>query len=143
MNLINLESVSKAFDIRPLLDGVSLGVNENERIGIVGRNGGGKSTLLKIIAQTLEPDSGRVSRSNAVKVGILSQADTAAPGASVREVVLGDIPVHEWASNSRIREVLTGLFGGYSDEVLDRDFHSLSGGERRRVNLAKLLVGLL
>ena len=140
MNLINLESVSKAFDIRPLLDGVSLGVNENERIGIVGRNGGGKSTLLKIIAQTLEPDSGRVSRSNAVKVGILSQADTAAPGASVREVVLGDIPVHEWASNSRIREVLTGLFGGYSDELLDRDFHSLSGGERRRVNLAKLLV---
>jgi ATP-binding cassette subfamily F protein uup len=140
VNLINLESVSKAFDIRPLLDGVSLGVNENERIGIVGRNGGGKSTLLKIIAQTLEPDSGRVSRSNAVKVGILSQADTAAPGASVREVVLGDIPVHEWASNSRIREVLTGLFGGYSDELLDRDFHSLSGGERRRVNLAKLLV---
>jgi ATP-binding cassette subfamily F protein uup len=140
VNLINLESVSKAFDIRPLLDGVSLGVNENERIGIVGRNGGGKSTLLKIIAQTLEPDSGRVSKSNAVKVGILSQADSAAPGASVREVVLGDIPVHEWASNSRIREVLSGLFGGHSDELLDRDFHSLSGGERRRVNLAKLLV---
>ena len=140
MNLINLESVSKAFDIRPLLDGVSLGVNENERIGIVGRNGGGKSTLLKIMAQTLEPDEGRVAKSNSVKVGILSQSDSAAPGASVREVVLGDIPVHEWASNSRIREVLTGLFGGYSDELLDRDFHSLSGGERRRVNLAKLLV---
>ena len=140
MNLINLESVSKAFDIRPLLDGVSLGVNENERIGIVGRNGGGKSTLLNIMAQTLEPDEGRVAKSNSVKVGILSQSDSAAPGASVREVVLGDIPVHEWASNSRIREVLTGLFGGYSDELLDRDFHSLSGGERRRVNLAKLLV---
>jgi ATP-binding cassette subfamily F protein uup len=140
VNLINLESVSKAFDIRPLLDGVSLGVNENERIGIVGRNGGGKSTLLNIMAQTLEPDEGRVAKSNSVKVGILSQSDSAAPGASVREVVLGDIPVHEWASNSRIREVLTGLFGGYSDELLDRDFHSLSGGERRRVNLAKLLV---
>jgi len=140
VNLINLESVSHAFDIRPLLDEVSLGVNEGERVGIVGRNGGGKSTLLKILAQTLQPNSGRVAKSNAVRVGILSQADSAAPGASVREVVLGDIPVHEWASNSKIREVLTGLFGSYEDESLDRDFHSLSGGERRRVNLAKLLV---
>ncbi len=140
MNLLNLESVSKAFGIRPLLDNVSLGVNEGERIGIVGRNGGGKSTLLKIMASTLEPDSGRVAKSNAVRVGILSQTDTAAQGATVREVVLGDIPVHQWASNSRIREVLAGLFGGHSDDLLDRDFHSLSGGERRRVNLAKLLV---
>jgi len=140
VNLINLESVSHAFDIRPLLDEVSLGVNEGERIGIVGRNGGGKSTLLKILAQTLQPNSGRVAKSNAVRVGILSQADSAAPGASVREVVLGDIPVHEWASNSKIREVLKGLFGSYEDASLDRDFHSLSGGERRRVNLAKLLV---
>ena len=140
MNLLNLESVSKAFDIRPLLDNVSLGVNEGERIGIVGRNGGGKSTLLKIMASTLEPDAGRVAKSNAVRVGILSQTDTAAQGATVREVVLGDIPVHQWASNSRIREVLAGLFGGHSDDLLDRDFHSLSGGERRRVNLAKLLV---
>ncbi len=140
MNLLNLESVSKAFDIRPLLDNVSLGVNEGERIGIVGRNGGGKSTLLKIMASTLEPDQGRVAKSNAVRIGILSQTDTAAMGATVREVVLGDIPVHQWASNSRIREVLAGLFGGHSDDLLDRDFHSLSGGEWRRVNLAKLLV---
>lgn len=140
MNLLNLESVSKAFDIRPLLDNVSLGVNEGERIGIVGRNGGGKSTLLKIMASTLEPDEGRVAKSNAVRIVILSQTDTAAMGATVREVVLGDIPVHQWASNSRIREVLAGLFGGHSDDLLDRDFHSLSGGERRRVNLAKLLV---
>ena len=140
MNLLNLESVSKAFDIRPLLDGVSLGVAQGERIGIVGRNGDGKSTLLKIMAGTLEPDSGRVAKSNAVSIGILSQADNAAAGSTVREVVLGDIPVHEWASNSRIREVLQGLFGGHSDDLLDRAFHSLSGGERRRVNLAKLLV---
>lgn len=140
MNLLNLESVSKAFDIRPLLDGVSLGVAAGERIGIVGRNGDGKSTLLKIMAGVLEPDSGRVAKSNSVHIGILSQADNALAGASVREVVLGDLPVHEWASNSRIREVLQGLFGGHSDELLDRKFHSLSGGERRRVNLAKLLV---
>ena len=140
MNLLNLESVSKAFDIRPLLDGVSLGVAQGERIGIVGRNGDGKSTLLKIMAGTLEPDSGRVAKSNAVSIGILSQADNAAAGSTVREVVLGDVPVHEWASNGRIREVLQGLFGGHSDDLLDRAFHSLSGGERRRVNLAKLLV---
>ena len=140
MNLLNLESVSKAFDIRPLLDGVSLGVSQGERIGIVGRNGDGKSTLLKIMAGVMEPDSGRVAKSNAVAIGILSQADNAAAGSTVREVVLGDIPVHEWASNSRIREVLQGLFGGHSDDLLDRAFHSLSGGERRRVNLAKLLV---
>ncbi len=140
MNLLNLESVSKAFDIRPLLDGVSLGVAQGERIGIVGRNGDGKSTLLKIMAGVMEPDSGRVAKSNAVGIGILSQADNAAAGSTVREVVLGDIPVHEWASNSRIREVLQGLFGGHSDDLLDRAFHSLSGGERRRVNLAKLLV---
>ena len=140
MNLLNLESVSKSFDIRPLLDGVSLGVAAGERIGIVGRNGDGKSTLLKIMAGVLEPDEGRVAKSNSVHIGILSQADNAAPGATVREVVLGDIPIHEWASNSRIREVLNGLFGGHSDELLDRSFHSLSGGERRRVNLAKLLV---
>jgi len=140
MNLLNLESVSKAFDIRPLLDGVSLGVAQGERIGIVGRNGDGKSTLLKIMAGSLEPDSGRVAKSNAVAIGILSQADNAAAGSTVREVVLGDLPVHEWAGNSRIREVLQGLFGGHSDDLLDRAFHSLSGGERRRVNLAKLLV---
>lgn len=140
MNLLNLESVSKAFDIRPLLDGVSLGVHLGERIGIVGRNGGGKSTLLKIMAGTLEPDAGRVAKSNSVRIGILSQSDNAPVGATVREVVLGDIPIHEWASNSRIREVLQGLFGGHSDDLLDRNFHALSGGERRRVNLAKLLV---
>jgi len=140
MNLLNLESVSKAFDIRPLLDGVSFGVAQGERIGIVGRNGDGKSTLLKIMAGSLEPDSGRVAKSNAVTIGILSQADNAAAGSTVREVVLGDLPVHEWAGNSRIREVLQGLFGGHSDDLLDRVFHSLSGGERRRVNLAKLLV---
>jgi len=139
-NLLNLESVSKAFDIRPLLNKVSLGVNEGERIGIVGRNGGGKSTLIKIMAGIEAPDAGRVAKANSVKVGILGQIDTAAADAKVRDVVLGDKAEHEWASDSAIREVLTGLFGGFTDELLDRDFSSLSGGERRRVNLAKLLI---
>ena len=140
-NLLNLESVSKAFDIRALLDNVSLGVNEGERIGVVGRNGGGKSTLLKIMAGLEPADSGRVAKAGGVEIGVLNQIDTAAPGALVRDVVLGSRAEHEWARDSQIREVLTGLFGGFSDELLDREFASLSGGERRRVNLAKLLVG--
>ena len=140
-NLLNLESVSKAFDIRPLLDSVSLGINEGQRIGIVGRNGGGKSTLLNVMAGLEAPDAGRVSIAGGVRVGILNQIDTADIGASVRDVVLGNLDEHEWASSSSVREVLTGLFGGFDDHLLERQFSTLSGGERRRVNLAKLLVG--
>ena len=139
--LLNLESVSKAFDIRPLLDGVSLGINESQRIGIVGRNGGGKSTLLNVMAGIEPPDSGRVSVAGGVSIGILNQIDSADAGASVRDVVLGDLHSHQWASDANVREVLTGLFGGFDDHLLDRQFSTLSGGERRRVNLAKLLVG--
>lgn len=139
-NLLNLEAVSKAFDIRPLLVSVSLGINEGERIGIVGRNGGGKSTLLKIMAGVEAPDAGRVAKGGSVQIGILSQVDNARPGALIREVVLGDREVHEWARDSAVREIFTGLFGGFTDDLLDRPFASLSGGERRRVNLAKLLI---
>ena len=139
-NLINVEAVSKSFGIKPLLDNVSLGINAGERIGVVGRNGGGKSTLMKVIAGIEAPDSGRVAKISSLSMGILNQADTAAAGASVRDVVLGQKEKHEWASSSDIREIFTGLFGGFDDHLLDRDFHSLSGGERRRVNLAKLLV---
>jgi len=139
-NLINLEAVSKSFGVKPLLDNVSLGINVAERIGVVGRNGGGKSTLMKVIAGIEPPDSGRVAKGSTLAMGILSQTDSAASGASVRDVVLGQKEKHEWASSSDIREIFTGLFGGFDDHLLDRDFHSLSGGERRRVNLAKLLV---
>ena len=139
-NLINLEAVSKSFGIKPLLENVSLGINAGERIGVVGRNGGGKSTLMKVLAGIEDPDSGRVAQGSSLSMGILSQADSAAAGASVRDVVLGQKEKHEWASSVDIREIFTGLFGGFDDHLLDRDFHSLSGGERRRVNLAKLLV---
>jgi ATP-binding cassette subfamily F protein uup len=141
INLLNLESVSKAFDIRPLLDGVSLGVNAGDRIGVVGRNGGGKSTLIKVMAGIEAPDSGRVSKAGSVSIGILSQSDDLSEASLVRDVVLGDSATHEWAGNSNVREVLTGLFGGISEELLDRKISFLSGGERRRVNLAKLLIG--
>jgi ATP-binding cassette subfamily F protein uup len=139
-NLLNLESVSKSFDIRALLDGVSLGVNAGDRIGIVGRNGGGKSTLIKVMAGIEAPDSGRVSKAGSINIGLLGQSDDSDEDSLVRDVVLGDLATHEWAGNSKVREVLTGLFGGISEELLNRKISYLSGGERRRVNLAKLLI---
>lgn len=139
-NLVNLESVSKAFDIKELLRNVSIGVSQGDRIGIVGRNGAGKSTLMKIIAGTEEPDSGRVTKSGGTSVGILSQIDNAPKGATVRDVVIGDKATHEWARDAGIRAIFTGLFGGYHEELFTRGFASLSGGERRRVGLAKLLI---
>ncbi len=139
-NVVNVEEVSKAFDIRPLLDFVSLGVSEGDRIGIVGRNGSGKSTLMKIIAGTEEPDSGRVTKSSSSKIGILSQVDSASADATVGDVVIANREKHEWASDSKIREIFTGLFGGFDDHLFERKFASLSGGEKRRVGLAKLLI---
>ena len=139
-NLVNIEEVSKAFDIRALLQKVSLGVSEGERIGIVGRNGSGKSTLMKVIAAIERPDQGRVTKANSVKIGLLSQVDKADPDATVGDVVLGGQVKHEWASDSGIREVFIGLFGGFDDHLFERKFATLSGGEKRRVGLAKLLI---
>ena len=142
-NVVNIEEVSKAFDIKELLEGVSLGVSEGDRIGIVGRNGSGKSTLMKVIAGVESPDSGRVTKSNSARIGILSQVDHENPQSTVGEVVLGDTEKHEWASEPNIREVFTGLFGSFDDHIFERKFGELSGGERRRVGLAKLLINEL
>jgi ATP-binding cassette subfamily F protein uup len=139
-NLVNLEGVSKAFDIRPLLTKVSIGVSEGDRIGIVGRNGAGKSTLMKIIAGIEKADEGRVTQGNSVRVGMLSQVDVADKSATVGDLVIGDRAKHEWASDPKIREVFTGLFGGFDDHLFERVFVTLSGGEKRRVGLAKLLI---
>jgi ATP-binding cassette subfamily F protein uup len=139
-NLVNLEGVSKAFDIRPLLTKVSIGVSEGDRIGIVGRNGAGKSTLMKIIAGIESADEGRVTQGNSVRVGMLSQVDVADKSATVGDIVIGDREKHEWASDPKIREVFTGLFGGFDDHLFERVFLTLSGGEKRRVGLAKLLI---
>ena len=139
-NLVNIEEVSKAFDIRPLLVKVSLGISEGERIGIVGRNGAGKSTLMRIITGEESPDAGRVTKSNATNIGYLAQIDKADPASTVGEVVLGDREKHEWAGDARIREIFTGLFGGFDDHLFERTFGNLSGGEKRRVGLAKLLI---
>lgn len=139
-NLVNIEEVSKAFDIKALLERVSLGVSEGDRIGIVGRNGSGKSTLMKVIAAIESPDQGRVTKANSVKIGLLSQVDKADPDSTVGDVVIGDRAKHEWVSDSGVREVFTGLFGGFDDHLFERKFSTLSGGEKRRVGLAKLLI---
>lgn len=139
-NLVNLESVSKAFGERPLLDGVSTGVNAGDRVGVVGRNGAGKSTLLDVMAGIEPVDEGRVSAGVDVHIGFLRQNPGFDPDATILEAVVGARATHEWAAVPRVREVLVGLLGGFDDVLLDRRLGDLSGGERRRVELARLLV---
>jgi ABC transport system ATP-binding/permease protein len=136
-NLLNLESVSKAFGPTLVFDAVSLGVGDRDRIGVVGRNGGGKSTLLAILAGDEPPDAGRVTQTGGIEVGRLFQHDALNPAATVMAAVVGERVEHEWAADARVRGVLEGLLIGIrSDAVLG----TLSGGERRRVALAALLV---
>jgi ABC transport system ATP-binding/permease protein len=135
VNLVNLERVSKAYGPLVLLGGISLGVAAGERIGVVGRNGGGKTTLVSILAGASQPDSGRVTHGRDVRVGYLPQHDGA--GGTVRELVLGARPEHDWAGDPRAREVVSALLPGIA---MDAPAGQLSGGERRRVALARLLV---
>ncbi|MGZ4479749.1 MAG: ABC-F family ATP-binding cassette domain-containing protein [Nocardioidaceae bacterium] len=136
-NLVNLERVHKSYGIRALLDGVSLGVGAGERIGVVGRNGDGKTTLLRLIAGLEEPDEGRISRSRGLHLGFLTQGDDLDPAATVRAAVLEGRADHEWAADASTREVVEVLLAGVS---LDRGVGGLSGGERRRCSLARLLL---
>ncbi|GAA1201353.1 ABC-F family ATP-binding cassette domain-containing protein [Streptomyces hebeiensis] len=145
VNLVNVETVTKVYGTRALLDGVSLGVSEGDRIGVVGRNGDGKTTLIRLLAKLEEADTGRVTHSGGLRLGVLTQHDSLDPGATVRHEVIGDLADHEWAGSARIRDVLTGLFGGLDlpgfPQGLDTVIGPLSGGERRRIALAKLLIG--
>src|SRR4051794_27344301 len=136
-NLVNLERVSKAYGVRPLLADVSLGVGGGERIGIVGRNGDGKTTLLQVITGQEPPDAGRVSSSRGLGIGYLHQGDTLDDTHSVRDAVLSGRPDHAWAADPRTREIVTELLSGVE---LDRAVVGLSGGERRRCALAALLL---
>ncbi|GAA5043271.1 ABC-F family ATP-binding cassette domain-containing protein [Nocardia callitridis] len=151
-NLINLEQVSKSFGIKPLLDTVSLGVHAGERIGVVGLNGGGKTTLLEVLTGLEPPDSGRVSRVGGLRLAVVTQRGVLPEGATVGSVVLAGliedgsvedgaldgVAEYEWAANPRIRSVLEGI--GIADLGLDAEVDNLSGGERRRVALAAALV---
>ncbi|MFD9889638.1 ATP-binding cassette domain-containing protein [Amycolatopsis sp. NPDC059027] len=141
-NLVNLESVSKSYGVRPLLDGVSLGVAEGQRIGVVGLNGGGKTTLLEVLAGISEPDSGRVSQVRGLRMAVVTQRTELPEGSSVGDVVLARYGAeHEWAANARVRSIVDGL--GITAIGLDTPTANLSGGERRRVSLAAALTGEL
>jgi ATP-binding cassette subfamily F protein uup len=140
-NLVNLESVDKSFGLRPLLDGVSLGVDDSDRIGVVGLNGGGKTTLLEILAGVEPVDAGRVSRTRDLRLAVVTQRSELDDRVTVRQTVidpLGTSADHEWAADSRVRGVLNGL--GIGALGMDTEVGSLSGGERRRVALAAALV---
>ncbi|MEU7631461.1 ABC-F family ATP-binding cassette domain-containing protein [Nocardia sp. NPDC049220] len=146
-NLINLEQVHKSFGITPLLDNVSLGIHAGERIGVVGLNGGGKTTLLEVLTGIEQPDLGRVSRVGGLRMAVVTQRGVLPAGATVGSVVLAGLAddaltdalaEHEWAADARIRSVMAGI--GIADLGMDTLVDNLSGGERRRVALAAALV---
>ncbi len=137
-HLLGAEALHLEFPTRVIFDDVTIGVNEGDRIGIVGRNGDGKSTLLSLLAGRLEPDRGRVTRRRGITIGVLDQSDTLPDGQTVGEAIVGGIDEHEWAGNPLVRDVIDGLA---SDVPWDADVANLSGGQRRRVALAKLLIG--
>jgi ABC transport system ATP-binding/permease protein len=136
-NLVNLEAVGKAYGTTIVFDAVSLGIADGERIGVVGRNGGGKTTLLRLITGDETPDSGRVTRTGGTRIATVTQRGTL-PDTTVRDIVVGDAAEHEWAGDAAVREVLGGL--GLSALGLSASVARLSGGERRRVALAAALV---
>jgi ATPase subunit of ABC transporter with duplicated ATPase domains len=138
VNLVGLESVSHEYPNRVVLDNLTIGIHAGDRIGIVGRNGDGKSTLMSVIGGSLTPDSGRVTMRGGTQVGMLTQDDHFGDDETVGNVVVGEGPEHEWASSPAIRDVLSGLLGDV--DVASR-IGDLSGGQRRRVGLARLLVG--
>ncbi|MGB3374282.1 MAG: ABC-F family ATP-binding cassette domain-containing protein [Microbacterium sp.] len=137
-HLLGAEGLHLEYPTKVVFDSVTLGVNEGDRIGIVGRNGDGKSSLLAMLAGLCEPGGGRVTVRGGVTVGVLDQADTLDDDETVGHSVVGDTPEHEWAGDARVREVIAGLLG-------DLDWYAqlgtLSGGQRRRVALAHLLAG--
>ena len=139
-NLINLENVSKTWGLKTLLDGVSLGVQTGERIGIVGVNGGGKTTLLEVLTGIEPPDAGRVSHTSDLRMAVVTQRFLLDDALTVGQAVVEPLGLQtfEWASNARVREVLQGT--GVAELGLDTPVGQLSGGERRRVNLAAALV---
>ncbi len=143
-NLVNLNAVAKGYGSRDVLHDVTLGVSAGDRIGIVGRNGDGKSTLLRLIAGDEAPDRGQVTRANSLELAVIAQADDLDSARTIREELVGGRADHEWAADSRFRSVLDGLLGGVEvrrfPQGMDTRIGPLSGGERRRIALARLLL---
>jgi len=137
-HLLGAEAVSLRYPNQVVLDGVTVGVGEGDRIGIVGRNGDGKSSLLGVLTGRLTPDSGRVTRRGGLRVAALAQEDVLAGDGSVAAALVGDLRAHEWAGDPRARDVVGGLV---ADIDWEAPVGALSGGQRRRVQLAALLIG--
>ncbi|GEL47292.1 ABC-F family ATP-binding cassette domain-containing protein [Cellulomonas hominis] len=137
-HLLGGEALHLSFPTKRVFGGVTVGLDEGDRVGIVGRNGDGKSSLLALLAGRLTPDSGRVTVRGGVRIGVLDQTDTLDPSLTVGAAVVGDRAEHEWAGDARIRDVVSGLVG---DLPWDKRVGDLSGGQRRRVALAALLAG--
>src|SRR4051794_10673926 len=137
-NLVNLKDVGKGYAARTVLDAVTLGVSAGDRIGVVGRNGDGKSTLLRLIAGVEAPDAGALTRVGGLQLSLLGQGDELDSERTIRDELVGGRPDHEWAADARIREIFAGLL---TELRLDAPIAPLSGGERRRVALAKTLLG--
>ena len=136
--LLGCEKVSVEFPTKTVFEGLSLGVDEGARIGIVGQNGDGKSTLLRVLSGDVEVDDGRVIRTRGVSVGVLGQSDDLRDEDTVERAVVGDIPEYEWAGDPRVRAIIAGLL---EDVDWNATVGTLSGGQRRRVDLARLLIG--
>lgn len=136
-HLLGAEAVHLEYPTQVVFDSITLGVNDGARIGIVGRNGDGKSSLLRLLTGQQPPDSGRVTQRSGLRVGALSQADTLDPDRSVGYTLVGEAAEHQWAGDPRVRDVVAGLV---SDIAWKATVSTLSGGQRRRVQLARLLV---
>jgi ATPase subunit of ABC transporter with duplicated ATPase domains len=137
-HLLGGENLHLEFPTRVIFEGITIGINDGDRIGVVGRNGDGKSTLMKILAGRLEPDDGRVTRRGGITLGMLDQSDEVDGTLTVGEAIVGGIEEHVWAGDPKVRDVLTGLV---TDIPWDAKVGDLSGGQRRRVALAALLTG--
>ena len=136
--LLGCDKVHLEYPTKKIFDSVSLGIDEGDRIGIVGGNGDGKSTLLSLLAGSVEPDAGRILRRGGTTILSLKQADSLDPDATVAHSVVGDVPEYTWASDAGIRSIISGLI---ADIPWDGRVSELSGGQRRRVDLARVLVG--
>ena len=135
--LLGCEKASVEFPTKKVLENVSLGVDAGDRIGIVGRNGDGKSTLLALLSGSLQPDEGRAIRKNGIEVGVLGQHDKLDSSLTVHRAIVGNAPEYEWAADARTRSIIDGIAG---DIPWEAQIGELSGGQRRRVDLARLLV---
>lgn len=137
-HLLGAEALHLEFPTRVVFDNVTIGISEGDRIGIVGRNGDGKSTLLKLLAGRLEPDAGQVTVRRGVTIRMLDQGDSIEPDLTVGQAIVGDRLEHEWAGDAKVRDIIRGLAG---DLDWDTRVGDLSGGQQRRVALAQLLSG--